>query len=156
MCWIKGFFLRAMGATVGERVVIYPGVWIAPGRNLVLGDDVDIAKDVIITTSGGVEIGCRTLIGYRSQILSSNHAIPPAGEPIFRAGHVHKPIRIGDDVWIGAGVVVTAGVEIGNGAVVAAGSIVTTDVPENAIVGGVPARVIRFRESPSCQECGTS
>ncbi len=59
-----------MGARIGNGVVFYPGgVWISPGRNLVIDDEVDLAKDVIITTSGGVHIGERTLIGYRTQIF---------------------------------------------------------------------------------------
>lgn len=133
------------GAKFGKRVSIYPGVWISPGRNLVVGDDVDLAKDVLITTTGGVEIGDRTLIGYRTQILSSNHTIPPIGEPFPISGDEHKKVIIGKDVWIGANCVITPGVTIGEGAVVAAGAVVTKDVEPNAIVGGVPARLIKFR-----------
>lgn len=144
-CWVKILFLRMMGAKIGRRVVIYPGVWIAPGRNLIIGDDVDLAKDVLITSSGGVFIGDRTLIGYRSQILSSNHEIPPAGEPFPISGNVYLPIKIANDVWIGAGCIITAGVSIGEGAVVAAGSVVTKDVQANEIVAGVPAKFMRLR-----------
>lgn len=143
----KRMFLIAVGAKIGRRVVIYPGVWIAPGRNLLIGDDVDLAKDVLITTSGGVSIGDRTLIGYRTQILSSNHEIPSIGEKFPISGNVHMPIIIKNDVWIGAGCIITAGVTIGEGAVIAAGSVVTRNVAENMIVGGVPARVIRKRSS---------
>ena len=146
MCWLKKVFLNMVGARIGKGVVIYPGVWIAPGRNLEIGDEVDLAKDVLITTTGGVKIGARTLVGYRTQILSSNHEIPPIGLPFPVSGNVHRPIHIGSDVWIGAGAIITAGVTIGEGAVVAAGSIVTKDVPCNAIVGGVPARLIKYRE----------
>lgn len=146
MCGLKKIFLSLVGARIGKRVVIYPGVWIAPGRNLDIGDDVDLAKDVLITTTGGVSIGARTLVGYRAQILSTNHEIPPVGAPFPVSGNVHRPVRIGSDVWIGAGAIVTAGVTIGEGAVVAAGSVVTKDVPCNAIVGGVPAKIIRHRE----------
>ncbi len=144
--FLKKSLLRIMGAKVGSGVVIYPGVWIAPGRCLILGDDVDLAKDVLITTSGGVTIGDRALIGYRTQILSANHSIPPVGKPFPISGDEFAEITIGADTWIGANCVITAGVRIGEGAVVAAGSVVTKDVPENAIVGGVPARLIRMRE----------
>lgn len=144
--YFKRKMLQAMGAKIGKRVVFYPGVWIAPGRNLIVEDDVDLAKDVLITTSGGVTIGVRTLIGYRSQILSSNHEIPPKGEAFPISGNVHLPINIGRDVWVGAGCIITAGVSIGEGAVVAAGSVVTKNVPAYAIVAGVPAKLIRYRE----------
>ena len=143
--WLKEFLLRLQGAKFGKRVVIYPGVWIAPGRNLIVGDDVDIAKDVLITTAGGVEIGARTLIGYRTQILSANHNVPPASERIFGAGHDLKKITISSDVWIGANCIITAGVTIGEGTVIAAGAVVTKDIPPFVYAGGVPARVIKTR-----------
>lgn len=146
LIFLKKMFLVIVGAKIGKRVVIYPGVWIAPGRNLVIEDDVDLAKDVLITTPGGVFIGERTLIGYRTQILSANHEIPKIGERIPISGDVYGKINIGKDVWIGANCVITPGVTIGEGAIVGAGSVVTKDVEPNAIVGGVPARLIRMRE----------
>ncbi len=145
--FLKTSLLSFMGASFGEKVVIYPGVWITPGRGLVVGDEVDLAKDVLITTSGGVSIGARTLIGYRSQIISSNHSIPPIGQPFPISGDLHSPVIIGQDVWIGANCVITPGVTIGEGAVVAAGSVVTKDIQKNSIVGGVPAKFIKMRES---------
>ena len=145
--FFKKVLLLVMGAKIGRGVVIYPGVWITPGRNLVIKNYVDLAKDVLITTNGGVEIGERTLIGYRTQILSSDHTIPPIGEPFPISGDNHKKIIIGKDVWIGANCLITAGVTIGNGAVIAGGSVVTKDVQENVIVGGVPAKIIKSRKN---------
>ncbi len=142
---MKTLFLSLMGARVGRRCVFYPGVWIMPGYGLTAGDDVDFALGVIVTTAGGVDIGNRVLIGYRSQILSTNHRIPDGGERIFDAGHVGKRVSIGDDVWIGASCIILPGVSIGEGAVVAAGSVVARDVKPFAIVAGVPAKVIRQR-----------
>lgn len=146
---IKSYCLRSVGAKIGKRVVFYPGVWIMTGRNLSLGDDVDLALGVIITTDGGVSIGDRTLVGYRTQILSSNHVVPDVSRRIFDAGHVRIRVAVGADVWIGASCVILPGVSIGDGAVIAAGSVVTKDVPPHAIVGGVPAKVIRLRECTS-------
>jgi len=138
--------LRCVGASVGKRVVFYPGVWIVPGRKLILGDDVDLALDVLITTSGGVEIGDRTLVGYRTQILSSNHVIPPGKGNIFTAGHDKKAVTIGKDVWIGGNCLILPGITIGDGAVVAGGSVVTKDVEAFTIVAGVPAKLLKVRE----------
>ena len=143
---VKAWFLRCQGARIGSRVMFYPGLWIAPGRNLVLGSDVDLAFDVLIQSKGGVNIGDRTLVGYRTQILSSNHAIPEISQQIFETPSEEKAISIGDDVWIGGNCIILAGISIGNGAVVAAGSVVTKDVPEFAIVGGTPAKLIRYRD----------
>lgn len=143
--YLKKLFLTMVGGKIGKRVVFYPGVWITPGRNLIIEDDVDLAKDVLITSSGGVFIGARTLIGYRSQIISANHSIPPIGERFPISGDDFKKIEISNDVWIGANCVITAGTKIGEGSVVAAGSVVTKDVVPFSIVGGVPAKLIKMR-----------
>jgi acetyltransferase-like isoleucine patch superfamily enzyme len=142
---VKVFFLGLVGAKIGKRTVVYPNVWIFPGKGLVVGDDVDIALGVIITTNGGVEIGDRSLIGYRAQILSANHNIPENKGRIFGAGHNKAKVVIGEDCWIGANAIILPGVEIGEGSVVAAGSVVTKSVPPFTIVAGVPAKKISQR-----------
>ena len=144
---LKSAFLRSVGAQIGRSAAIYPGVWVAPGRGLCIGDDVDLALGVILSTSGGISIGDRTLVGYRTQILSTNHIVGPVGTRIYGAGHSKKPIVIGSDVWIGANCTILAGVTVGDGAVVAAGSVVTKDIPANSIACGVPARVMRMRDT---------
>lgn len=143
--YIKAYFFRIQGAKIGKRVVFYPGVWIAPCRKLEIGDDVDLALDVLITCSGGVKIGNRVLIGYRTHILSSNHVVPEGRNRIFGSGHHVNPVVIADDVWIGANCVILPDVTIGEGAVIAAGSVVTKSVEPYIIVGGSPAKIIRRR-----------
>ena len=144
--FLKSAYLRTFfGAKIGRRVVYYPSVWIFTGKNLVIGDDVDIAKGVLITTDGGVSIGARSLIGYGATIVSRNHVIPPNRGQIFFAGHRPAPVKIAQDVWIGANSTVLPGVSIGEGAVIAAGSVVTKDVEPFKVVAGVPARVIKDR-----------
>lgn len=118
-----------------------------PGKNLNVGDEVDFALGVLVTTGGGVNIGDRTLIGYHTQIFSSNHVIPPGKERIFGAGHEHKPVKIGRDVWIGANCIILPGVTVGDGAVVAAGSVITKPVDPFTIVGGNPAKLLKTREN---------
>ncbi|WP_201467469.1 acyltransferase [Janibacter melonis] len=139
---LKSAYLRSLGAEVGDRVVLYPGLWIMPVRGLRLGDDVDLAKGVLITGRGGVSVGSRTLVGYGTRIISSNHKVSGAGT-VFGAGHEHAPVTIGADAWIGAGCTILPGVSIGDRAVIAAGAVVTKDVQEGDVVGGVPARLIR-------------
>ncbi len=143
--FIKSNYLRLQGAQVGKQVTFYPGIRINPSMNIKIADHVDLAWGVIITTKGGVEIGERTLIGYRTQILSANHVIPPNKGKIFESGHTVKKITIKNDVWIGANCIIVAGVTIGEGAVVAAGSVVTKDVPPFTVVGGVPSKIIKKR-----------
>ena len=115
-------------------------------RNLKIGNEVDLSKDIIITTSGGVTIGDRVLIGYRTQILSADHSIPKIGHPIPISGDKFGKIIIGKDSWIAANCIITSGVTIGSGAIIGAGSIVTKDIPDNAIAMGVPAKIIRMRD----------
>lgn len=146
MNFLKARFLKLNGAKIGRGCTFYPRVWIAPGRGLVLGDDVDLALDVLITTSGGVEIGDRTLIGYRAQIISANHVIPKGYDQIFKSGHDKAKVIIGQDVWIGGNSMILPGVTIGDGAVVAGGSVVNRDVPSYTIVGGIPAKIIKKRD----------
>ena len=143
---LKASFLRMNGAVIGKRVVFYPRVWISPARSLSIGDDVDLALDVVITTSGGVRIGDRTLVGYRTQILSANHTIPSEHGRACEAGHDKKPVVIGCDVWIGANCIILPGTTIGDGAVIGAGSVVTKPVEPFCVVAGVPARLIRRRD----------
>lgn len=142
---IKATFLRLNGAIIGKRVMFYPGVWIVPGKNLRLGNDVDLALGVIVTTSGGVVIGDRAFVGYRTQILSSNHSIPKGYGRIFGSGHKKNKVIVENDVWIGANCIILPGVTIGEGAVVAAGAVVTRTVQPFSIVGGNPAKIIRVR-----------
>lgn len=143
---IKKIYLMVVGAKIGKRPVFYHNVWISPGKHLIVGDDVDFALGVIVSTAGGVEIGDRVLIGYNTCILSTNHNIPKARGRIFFAGHSKSKISIHNDVWIGANCTILPGVTIGEGSVIAAGSVVTKDVPQYAVVAGVPAKIIRERE----------
>ena len=85
------------------------------------------------------------MIGPNTLISTVNHPMNPEGR---RKHHgIAKPVVIGNDVWLGGNVVIVPGVTIGNNVVVAAGAVVTKDVPDNTLVGGVPARVIRKLEA---------
>lgn len=142
---IKITFLKLMGARVGSWVTFYSGITISPGNNLKLGHHVNLAAGVFLGTAGGIEIGDRTLIGYKTMIFSGNHVIPPNREKIFFAGYDRKKVVIQNDVWIGGNSIILPGITIGEGAVVAGGSVVTKDVPSFTIVGGNPAKVIKER-----------
>lgn len=143
--FIKKNFLILMGSKVGKWNTFYPGISIKTGRNLTIGNYVDIASGVRLGTDGGLEIGDRTLIGFGAMILTGNHEIPVDRQPIFYGKHVRKKVIIQKDVWIGGNAVILPGVTIGEGAVIAAGSVVTKDVLPFSIVGGVPAKPIKSR-----------
>ena len=127
------------GETVDTSVNLFPPFYSDFGRNIHLGKRVFFDAACQLQDQGGIYIGNDVLIGHQTVLATIDHDL----NPYSRRNH-YAPIHIGDRVWIGAGVVITGGVSIGEGAVVAAGAVVTRDVPAFSIVGGVPAKVIRF------------
>jgi acetyltransferase-like isoleucine patch superfamily enzyme len=142
----KSGLMSLRGAGIGERVKLLPGIWVDRFDGLVIGDDVSIAKGVLILAVGGVEIGDRSMVGPGTKLISAGHVIPKDRKPMRFSGPFLKKITIEKDVWVGAQAVILPGVRVGEGAIVAAGAVVTKDVPPFAIVGGVPARVLRMRD----------
>ncbi|WP_369075807.1 DapH/DapD/GlmU-related protein [Rhodococcus pyridinivorans] len=135
----RWLLLRALGFDIGQSV-ISPGVWFG-SRKISIGAGTFINYGCRFNTSASIVIGKNCDLGMDVLFVTSSHEIGP---PERRAGAAtSSPISVGDGVWIGARAVLLPGVHIGNGAVIAAGSVVTRDVAENTLVGGVPARKIR-------------
>ena len=105
----------------------------------------NINVNINASVGGAIRIGDNCLIGPNVVIHSSNHKYVNREIPIRDQGHDCADINIEDNVWLGANVIVLAGVRIGTGSVVAAGAVVTNDVPEFSVVGGVPAKIIKNR-----------
>jgi len=145
------------------------GVEIAGAENIALGAEVYLVDRVslravnarlsigsrfavnggscIVADHGEIIIGSGVMIGPNVVIRASNHCTSRTNIPIWDQGQTGGKIVIGDDVWIGANVVVVSGVRIGSHVIVAAGAVVTRDVSDHAVVGGVPARVIGSRQA---------
>lgn len=113
---------------------------------IIVGEHVGIGIRSIIRGSGGVEIGKNSLLADQVELISANHIYKDLHVPIRLQGGELKKIVIGEDVWLGAHVIVLAGVTIGKGSVVGAGAVVTKDIPSYSIAIGVPARVIDKRK----------
>lgn len=109
------------------------------GINIKLGKNVFINSGCCFQDHAGIEIGDGTLIGHQVVIATLNHA----QDPLSRADMFPKPVKIGKNVWIGAHATILPGVTIGDNAIIAAGAVVTKDVENNAVVGGVPAKKIK-------------
>jgi acetyltransferase-like isoleucine patch superfamily enzyme len=118
----------------------------AKGGVISIGDRNFFNKNVKIVCFGRVEIGDDCLIADSVHFYDHDHRIDDPAIPIREQGYSTRPVRVGNNVWLGARCVVLKGVTIGDGAVVAAGSVVTRDVPSGAVVGGVPAKTLRMRE----------
>jgi acetyltransferase-like isoleucine patch superfamily enzyme len=115
-------------------------------HNVFLGDNVRITMDCCIWAGDEAKItmGDNVLIGPGAKVIASNHGTL-RGTPMVFQDRRGADITIGEDVWIGSNAVVVAGVKIGNGAIVGAGAVVTKDVPEFALVAGIPAKLVKMR-----------
>ena len=113
-------------------------------RNCILGNNSGIGCDCVL--NGTVTIGNDVMMGPECMFFTENHAFGNINIPMNLQGNsVEKPIVVGNDVWIGARVLVMPGVKIGDHSIIAAGAVVTKNVPEYAIVAGNPAKVVRYR-----------
>ena len=134
--------------TLGPDVTLYGGSAFVTGREgrLSIGEETHIGRGSMISAHGGVSIGRRCAIAAGFTVYSNTNTIDgdPAADVLDNPVKL-APVTIGDDVWAGANVTVLPGVTVGDHAVLGAGSVVTRDVPEWAVVGGVPARRLRDR-----------
>ena len=136
---LRQLFSELIGQAMDEKFGLFPPFYTDYGKNITLGKGVFINEGCCFQDQGGIEIGDNVLIGQQVVIATLNHDLAPDK----RANMIPAPVKIGNNVWIGAHATVLAGVTIGDNAVVAAGAVVTKDVPANTVVGGVPAKIIK-------------
>lgn len=136
---LRKIMSRLIGKKVDDTFRLFPPFYTDFGKNITIGKNVFINSGCHFQDQGGITIGDGTLIGHNVVLATINHDLDPKKE---RKNH-YASIKIGKNVWIGSNATILPGVTIGNWAVVAAGAVVTKDIPDMTVVGGVPAKLIK-------------
>ncbi|MCD8029907.1 MAG: sugar O-acetyltransferase [Bacteroides sp.] len=139
--------LRELLGSAGTNLMIKPGFLCDLGMNIHVGDHFLTNYNVTILDMAKVTIGNNCWLGPHVGIFAVAHPMQAQGR-IDMLG-IAQPITIGDNVWIGGNSVVLMGVTIGKNAIIGAGSVVNRDVPDNALVAGNPAKIIKYIDNPS-------
>jgi acetyltransferase-like isoleucine patch superfamily enzyme len=151
------FLGRNLELEVGRRGRISFGrfVWVGDGTKIrchegevVIGAKTVLGQECTISAYQHVRIGEQCVVADRAMFIDFDHGVVEVERPIRTQGIYKRDVDVGSNVWIGYGACVLRGVRIGDNAIVGTNSVVTRDVPQNAVVGGSPAKVLRMRETP--------
>lgn len=130
-------------------------VWIGDGTKIrchegvvEVGEKTVMGQECTISAYQHVRIGAECVIADRAMFIDFDHGIVEVERPIRMQGIYKRDVEVGNNVWIGYGACILRGVSVGDNSVIGTNSVVTKDVPANAVVGGIPARIIRMREAP--------
>ena len=139
---LRRLYYRMLGAKLTAKSVIYRRVDVLKPSGLKMGKGSSIGWFCLADARGGIEIGDNVTVASYSKLVTGKHDID---NPLFPGRF--EPIVIKDYAWVCTGSLIVSGVTIGKGAVVAAGAVVTKDVPDMAVVAGVPAKIVRYRQA---------
>lgn len=139
---IRNFFYRLSGIKIGKKSVIHMGAKFYLPSGIEIGEDTIIGNNIFLDGRAKLKIGNHTDIASEVMIYNSEHDLESV---TFKPRE--EAVEIGNYVFVGPRVIILPGVKVGNGAVLAAGAVVTKDVPNFAIVGGVPAKIIGERKN---------
>ncbi len=136
---IRAVLSQITGTEIDQSTAIFPPFYVNYGRHTKIGKNVFINFDCVFLDFGGITIEDGVSIAPKVSLLTEGHPLSPETRHSLTVG----PIHIKRNAWIGANATITQGVSIGENAVVAAGAVVTKDVPDNTVVGGIPAKVLK-------------
>ena len=140
---IRGLFVRGMVDKCGKNVNIEHGAFLASGKDIEIGNNSGLGLNCRVT--GPLKIGDDVMMAPGVMIFTQNHETSDLSIPMRLQTAPKFKVTIGNDVWIGANAMILPGITVGNGCIIAAGAVVTHDVPDYAIVGGNPAKIIKYR-----------
>lgn len=143
---IRQYYWKHRLKKCGNNFTCCSGVKIHNAKNFEVGNNVRIGENSYINASGGLIFGNNIQLGPKVFIWTTNHNYFSPKKLPFDNIKIHKKIFINDNVWIGANTTLIPGITIGEGAVIAMGSVVTKDVPACAVVGGNPAKILKYRD----------
>lgn len=143
---IRRSLVRHLFCHMGSEVNIEQGANFGSGGDISIGNNSGIGVNASIR--GPLTIGDNVMMGPDVVILTSSHNFERTDIPMRLQKGVRCSVSIGNDVWIGQRVIILPGVTIGDGVIIGAGAVVTKDIPPYTIIGGVPAKIIKYRCSP--------
>jgi acetyltransferase-like isoleucine patch superfamily enzyme len=139
----------------GARVELGRFVWLGDGTKVrcheglvEIGEKTVLGQECTISAYQRVRIGEQCVIADRAMFIDFDHGVVEVERPIRSQGIYKRDVEVGSNVWIGYGACILRGVSVGDNSIVGTNSVVTRDVPANAVVAGIPARIIRMREAP--------
>jgi len=140
----------------GARLVLGRWSWIGHGCKIRVhegevrvGAKTVLGQECTISAYQGVALGRECVVADRVMLIDFDHGTVEVDRPVRLQGIYKREVAVGHNVWIGYGACILRGVHVGNNAIIGTNSVVTRAVPENTVVGGVPARVIRMRDAPA-------
>lgn len=142
---------------IGREAVVHLGRWSWIGHGckirahegeVRIGAKTVLGQECTISAFQHVSIGRECIVADRVMLIDFDHGVVDVERPIREQGIYKRDVRIGNNVWIGYGACFLRGVSVGDNAIVGTSAVVTRDVPDDAVVGGIPARVLRMREKP--------
>lgn len=136
---IRTYLSQITDREIDESVAVFTPLYINYGKHTQIGKNVFINFDCVFLDLGGIVIEDNVMLAPKVSLFTEAHPL----EPDNRHALIPKSIHIKKNAWIGAGATILQGVTIGENAVVAAGAVVSKDVPDNAVVGGIPAKIIK-------------
>lgn len=143
--WIRYQLVKRFLKSCGQNVVVKNKCYFGDGSRLSVGNYSQLGQNAKI--SGPVTIGNYVMMGPDVVIMAVTHDVSDLSKPMVDHSNpsIENPVTIGNNVWIGTRVIIMPGVSIGNNSIIGAGAVVTKSFPENSIVAGVPAKLIKMR-----------